>query len=67
MPRVKVIADDGWVALDEGTCGVQLESDHYRRYLAERIAWAVEDSEARMESGPASRADASDRPLRLAA
>ena len=48
MPRVQVIADDGWVALDECASGAQLASDHYR-CLAERIGWAVEDVEARVD------------------
>ena len=45
MPRVRVIADDGWMALDEHTCTRQLASDHYLQCLADRIRWAVADAE----------------------
>jgi hypothetical protein len=45
VPRVRVIADDGWVALDEHTCARQLASDHYLQCLADRIRWAVADAE----------------------
>ena len=45
MPRVKVIADDGWVAFDELATEHQTASDHYRRCLADRIHWAVGDAQ----------------------
>jgi hypothetical protein len=45
MPRVKVIGDDGWVALDELASAQQMDSEHYRRCLSDRIQWAVQDAE----------------------
>lgn len=48
MARIRVIADDGWVVLDELAVPGQLDSDHYRRGLADRIRWAVEDAHADM-------------------
>jgi hypothetical protein len=47
MPRVQVIADDGWVALDELATEQQTASEHYRRCLADRIHWAVGDAQRR--------------------
>jgi hypothetical protein len=49
MTRVRVIADDGWVALDESAGPDQLSCDHYRRCLADRLAWAVADAQTRAE------------------
>jgi hypothetical protein len=49
MTRVRVIAADGWVALDESAGPEQLASDHYRRCLADRLAWAVADAESRSD------------------
>jgi hypothetical protein len=46
MPRVQVIADDGWVALDEYANPAQVVPDHARHCLADRIAWAVSDAES---------------------
>jgi hypothetical protein len=46
MPRVQVIADDGWVALDEYANPAQVVPDHARMCLADRIAWAVTDAES---------------------
>lgn len=48
MPRVKVIGDDGWVALDELATPAQLQSEFYRRCLADRIGWAAEEAAARL-------------------
>jgi hypothetical protein len=45
MPRIQVIADDGRVTLDEWACAEQLAGQHYRRCLADRLKWAVEDAE----------------------
>ena len=50
MPRVQVIADDGWVALDELVFEAQLEGDHARRCLADRILWAIRDADAHAAS-----------------
>jgi len=47
MARVQVLADDGWVALDELATPHQLDSEHYRRCLADRIHWAVGDAQRR--------------------
>ncbi|HYF27117.1 MAG TPA: hypothetical protein VD931_15345 [Baekduia sp.] len=49
MARLCVIADDGWVALDEQLCRALLESDHALHQLGERVRWAVEDAEAHVE------------------
>lgn len=46
MPRVRVVAEDGWVALDERVSASDFDSDVFRRHLAERLAWAVGDAEA---------------------
>lgn len=45
MARVKVVADDGWVALDELATAEQMASEHYRRCLSDRIQWAVGDAQ----------------------
>jgi hypothetical protein len=45
MPRVKLIGDDGWVALDERITQADLEDEHLRRQLAERLEWAAADAE----------------------
>ena len=47
MTRVHVVAEDGWVALDELVLPEQLTGEDYRKLLAERILWAVEDVERR--------------------
>ena len=47
MPRIRVLADDGWIALDELALASHLEGDHARRCLADRVSWAVEEAEAR--------------------
>jgi hypothetical protein len=47
MARVKVVADDGWVALDELATAEQMASEHYRRCLSDRIQWAVGDAQQR--------------------
>lgn len=51
MPRVQVIADDGWLALDEHVSASKVTSELYRRQLGERIGWAVVDAEARARAG----------------
>jgi hypothetical protein len=53
MTRVKVMADDGWVLLDEHACAGQMESDYYRRCLGDRIQWAVEDADMGAAPGSA--------------
>lgn len=65
MPRIQVIADDGWVALDEHACSAQVASHHYQQQLAERLAWAVLDAES--HSGAATPIVQAERPLRTAA
>jgi hypothetical protein len=45
MPRVRITADDGWVALDERVRAEHFDSDHFRRCIAERLAWATADAE----------------------
>jgi hypothetical protein len=52
MPRVQVIADDGWVALDEYANPAQVVPDHARHCLADRIAWAVTDAESHSDAPP---------------
>lgn len=47
MSRIRVVADDGWLALDEHIGADQAADEHYRRCLADRIWWAVQDAEAR--------------------
>jgi hypothetical protein len=58
MARVQVIADDGWVALDELAAPQQLDSDHYRHCLGDRIKWAVDACNARTQA----RVHAGERP-----
>lgn len=53
MARVMVVADDGWVALDELVRTHDFGSELFRRHLAERLAWAVADAEAEPEDRPA--------------
>jgi hypothetical protein len=53
MARVKVVADDGWVALDELATAEQMASEHYRRCLSDRIQWAVGDAQQRAAASPA--------------
>lgn len=50
MPRIKVIADDGWVALDEFACEQQTAHEHYRRCLSDRLHWAIRDAEQHAEA-----------------
>jgi hypothetical protein len=52
---VKVIGDDGWVALDELATPAQLQSEFYRRCLADRIGWAAEEAAARLGDPGAAR------------
>lgn len=66
MPRIQVIADDGWVALDEHACNAQVASNHYRQQLAERLAWAVRDAESHCDTATPFIVQA-ERPLRTAA
>lgn len=47
MPRITVTADDGSVTFTERVTGADFASDHFRRCLAERLAWATEDAEHR--------------------
>ena len=53
MTRVHVIAEDGWVALDELVSPEQLTGEEYRKLLAERILWATEDVERREQAAEA--------------
>lgn len=46
MPRVLVTADDGTVFWDERVTVTHFESDHFRKQLAERLGWAVDDAHA---------------------
>lgn len=47
MSRIRVVADDGWLALDEHIGADQAADEHYRRCLADRVWWAVQDAEGR--------------------
>lgn len=47
MSRIRVVAEDGWLALDEHISADQAADEHYRRCLADRICWAVHDAEGR--------------------
>jgi hypothetical protein len=50
MPKVQVVADDGRVTLLERVNAGNLEAEHFRNCLAERIAWAAADAEEQEES-----------------
>ena len=45
MTRVQVVADDGYVALEERVTAEVLDEEHFRGLLAERIAWAAADAQ----------------------
>jgi hypothetical protein len=47
VPRIRLIADDGWTALEERVCAADFETDHFRTQLAQRLAWAAMDAEGR--------------------
>jgi hypothetical protein len=54
MPNVQVVADDGRVTLLERLNATNLDEEHFRRCLAERIAWAAHDAEdGEREASPA--------------
>ena len=44
MTRVQVVADDGYVALEERVTAEVLDEEYFRGRLAERIAWAAADA-----------------------
>ncbi|MBI5103468.1 MAG: hypothetical protein HZB46_00500 [Solirubrobacterales bacterium] len=67
MPRVRVIADDGWVALDERVGPEDFDGEVFRRHLAERLAWAVGDAEEHAEARACEREAERSRVLALAA
>jgi hypothetical protein len=50
MPKVQVVADDGRVTLLERVNAGNLEEEHFRNCLAERIAWAAADAEEQEET-----------------
>lgn len=66
MPRVRVVADDGWVALDERVASSDFDSDLFRCHLAERLAWATGDAEAHAAAQPSSAATTTTSRLRSA-
>jgi hypothetical protein len=45
MPMLLVQADDGSVIWRERVTAPDFETEHFRRCLAERVAWAVSDAE----------------------
>ena len=45
MPMLQVQADDGTVIWRERVTQPDFETEHFRRCLAERVAWAVSDAE----------------------
>ena len=45
MPKVQVVSDDGHTTLLERVTTEDLEGEHFRARLAERIAWATADAE----------------------
>ncbi len=47
--RVTVTTDDGEMTLLERVTPSQLESEHFRTCLAERIGWAVHDAAGQRE------------------
>jgi hypothetical protein len=53
MPRITVSTDlePGVVAHTEWVTPADFETEHFRRHLAERLAWAVQDA-ARMPEPP---------------
>jgi hypothetical protein len=54
MPRITVSTDHepGVVAHTEWVTPADFETEHFRRHLAERLAWAVQDA-ARVPEPPA--------------
>ena len=50
MPRVLITTDEGDVTLDERLQAHDFESEHFRRCLADRLAWATEDAGHRRET-----------------
>ena len=50
MPRVLITTDEGDVTLDERLQTHDFESEHFRRCLADRLAWATEDAGRRREA-----------------
>ena len=44
MAYMTVTSEDGTMTMRERVTPEQIESDHYRTCLAERIAWAVQDT-----------------------
>lgn len=57
MPTVQVTADDGRVTLAERVDSSNLEAEHFRACLAERIAWAAADAEEMQVLPPAPERD----------
>ena len=54
MPMLQVQADDGTVIWRERVTAPDFETEHFRRCLAERVAWAVSDAEvAEIRDDPA--------------
>lgn len=56
VARIRVIADDGWIALDERITADDFASEHFRRHLMDRLGWAAGDAAGR-------RAAQVDRPI----
>ena len=52
MTRVQVVADDGYVALEERVTAEVLDEEYFRECLAERIAWAAADADAHKDMAP---------------
>lgn len=67
MARVRVVADDGWIALDERLTRPDFDSEVFRRHLAERLAWAVADAEEHAPAGASDTVADGSRGLAVAA
>lgn len=52
VARVQVLADDGFVTLAERVSLAELDQEHFRNCLAERIQWAAADAAEREETQP---------------
>ena len=45
MARILVTREDGAVFWNEGVRAADFTTEHFRRHLADRLGWAVEDAE----------------------
>lgn len=52
MPHVLVTTDDGQVMHRERVCADDFATDHFRRCISERLAWAVADAQNQGDEEP---------------